>query len=232
MEIAARAPSPIGRLADSTMSPRQYVELLSSMEFEDVFNPYSNCCAVHDLPDAPLRRRNALVAILEAAVSAEIDSLWLGRDLGYRGGRRTGLALTDDLHIAAHATRWGVVVERSTRGAPLGERTAHIIWDALAHVSATVFLWNVFPFHPHQHERPLTNRAHNPKERHAGENLLRELIRLLSPRKLIALGNDAAQIAARFCNSCEVLHLRHPSYGGQRTFRRQILDLYKLPVWW
>jgi len=27
------------------------------------------------------------------------NTIWMGRDLGYRGGRRTGLALTDEAHL-------------------------------------------------------------------------------------------------------------------------------------
>ena len=85
------------------MTPAQYVDELGKLNFEDTFNPYSNRCIVHDLDNAPQCRSQTLQSMLEAAMEQEIDSIWIGRDLGYRGGRRTGLALTDDAHIHEHA---------------------------------------------------------------------------------------------------------------------------------
>jgi hypothetical protein len=130
------------------MRPGQFVSSLKELKFENVFNPYSDRCEVHDLDDAPDRRAKALLCMLEAAAEAEIDAVWIGRDLGYRGGRRTGLALTDDVHLSVHATRWKVYVERATAGSLVSERTAAVILGMLASVTAHVFLWNVFPFHP------------------------------------------------------------------------------------
>lgn len=211
------------------MNPAQYVEALGALNFENTFNPYSNRCVVHDLDDAPYLRSKTLLSILEAAADSEIDALWIGRDLGYRGGRRTGLALTDDVHICAHAARWGIPFERPTKGAPIAERTAAVIWNVLAQIDAPIFLWNVFPLHPHESEDPFSNRSHNSRERRAGEELLFQLILLLKPRRLIAIGNDAAKTADRIADHHEVVQLRHPSYGGQTKFLNQVRDLYNLP---
>ena len=208
------------------MKPIHFVETLGALDFENTFNPYSNRCAIHDLDDAPRRRSESLRAMLEAAAECEIDSIWIGRDLGYRGGRRTGLALTDDVHLHAHAQRWGISVERPTKGEEVAERTAAVIWSILSHIKVPVFLWNVFPLHPHEPDDPFSNRTHNSHERRAGEELLRQLILLLNPRRLIAIGNDAELSAHRLANDHEVTKVRHPSYGGQTQFLRQVRDLY------
>lgn len=208
------------------MTPIHFVETLRRLDFEDTFNPYSDRCVVHDHGDAPRRRRESLLAILEAAAGSEIDSLWIGRDLGYRGGRRTGLALTDDMHISAHAERWGVSIEKPTRGQAVAERTAAVIWRILTQIDAPVFLWNVFPLHPHEPDRPFSNRAHNARERRAGEELLAQLILLLKPRRLVPIGNDAASTAHRLSGNTDVYQLRHPSYGGQNEFLKQTRELY------
>lgn len=208
------------------MLPEQFVELLRHVSFESVFNPYSDRCVRCDAHDAADKRCRALVALLTAARESELDSLWLGRDLGYRGGRRTGLALTDDVHIADHAARWGVDIERATTGPVVAERTAAVIWKAIKQINTPIFLWNVFPFHPHLPDQPFTNRPHNSIERKKGEELLIEIIRILKPRRLIAIGNDAATVAARMLNRRPVIQVRHPSYGGQRTFLLQIERLY------
>ena len=87
--------------------------------------------------------------MLDAASAVEIDAMWIGRDLGHRGGRRTGLALTDDIRFASHTKRWGIEVDRPTQGTPVGERTASIVWEMLEQIDQNVFLWNVFPLHPY-----------------------------------------------------------------------------------
>ena len=208
------------------VTPKEFISALAALEFDNVFNPYSKRCAVHDVESAPFLRAEALQGVLESASNMNIDALWIGRDLGYRGGRRTGLALTDDLHVCAHAKRWGVEVQRATKGKPVAERTAAIIWSVLEMVTVPVFLWNVFPLHPHEPDDPFTNRSHNAVERRAGEELLDELVRLLRPTRLVAIGNDAAKTAMAFSGERQVITVRHPSYGGQNAFVRQVLSLY------
>ena len=210
------------------MRPAEFVSSLQGLKFGNVFNPYSDRCTVYDLEDAPLRRSKALLELLQTAVASEIDALWIGRDLGHRGGRRTGLALTDDVHLTIHATRWNISIERATTGTMVAERTAAVIWSMLALVSAPVFLWNVFPLHPHEPDDPFSNRTHRPHERAVGEALLAELVGMLRPRRLVAIGNDAAKVAFRLAAITKAVQVRHPSYGGQRDFVRQIRYLYAL----
>jgi hypothetical protein len=212
-----------------TVTVQQFVDAVASMSFADTFNPYAHCCQIYDRSDAPLRRRQALFSMLEVASESEVDAIWIGRDLGYRGGRRTGLALTDDIHMEAHAARWGVLVSRPTTGQLVAERTAAVVWSVLSQISARVFLWNVFPLHPHETGMPFTNRAHNACERRAGEELLALLLELLHPYRLIAIGNDAASSAYRVCHHTSVVQVRHPSYGGHKEFLRKMKDLYSLP---
>jgi uracil-DNA glycosylase len=209
------------------MRARDFVTSLSALSFSNTFNPYANRCPVHDKVDAPQRRSRLLTNMLEAANQQDIDAIWIGRDLGYRGGRRTGLALTDDVHMARHAFRWGVEIERPTKGAPVAERTAAVIWSILEQIALPIFLWNVFPLHPHDSENPFSNRSHNSREREAGEELLSELIRLLAPSKLVGIGNDAAKSLSRVSGSRPVFQVRHPSYGGQTDFLREVSEIYK-----
>jgi hypothetical protein len=210
------------------MTAAKFVNSLKAVKCENVFNPYADRCEVHDLDDAPERRSQVLLSTLNAAARTEIDALWIGRDLGYRGGRRTGLALTDDVHLAVHATRWNVKVERATSGSIVAERTAAVIWSMLKPVTASVFLWNVFPFHPHESGDPFTNRSHSAKERDLGQSILAELILILRPKRLVCIGNDAANASSRLSGLTRIEQVRHPSYGGQTDFIRQIRNLYRL----
>lgn len=210
------------------MSVHPFVKAVASLRFENAFNPYSDRCEVHDRQDAPQRRAKALSAVVSKATETAVDAVWIGRDLGYRGGRRTGLALTDDVHVSRHAERWNVRAERQTVGEAVSERTAAVIWGMLDQIDEPVFLWNVFPLHPHEAGSPFTNRQHNARERQAGEEILSLLLDLLRPRRVLAVGNDAFGAATRVASQCSVTLVRHPSYGGQRQFERQVADLYHL----
>lgn len=208
------------------MRAEHIVDHICGLMFENTFNPYSDRCEVHDFNDAPQRRRALLLGILRAASNVEVDSIWVGRDLGYRGGRRTGLALTDDFHLSHHADRWGLNADKFTKGEAVQERTAAVIWQVLSQVLNPVFLWNVFPLHPFEAGEPFSNRAHNVKERMAGEEVLELLIDLIRPRRIIAIGNDAEKTAVRISTDIQVIKVRHPSYGGQTDFLRQTFQVY------
>jgi uracil-DNA glycosylase len=211
------------------MKQHPFVEAVASLRFENCFNPYIDRCPVHDWTDAPKRRSVLLSAMLEQASHAPVDAIWIGRDLGYRGGRRTGLALTDDLHLQHHTQRWDVSMTRPTKGAPVAERTASVIWDVLERIDDRIFLWNVFPLHPHEASNPFSNRTHNSREREAGQALLKLLIELLQPRRLVAIGNDAALVSVRVAHvGLPVVKVRHPSYGGQTDFLQQVSSLHRL----
>jgi uracil-DNA glycosylase len=218
----------LNRLAGRTDTLHTFVCAVAALRFEHCFNPYTDRCAVHDHHDGPARRAAVLSAIISRAVVDGVDAVWIGRDLGHRGGRRTGLALTDDVHAGDHARRWNVEVERPTVGAVVAERTAAVVWNMLERIEARTFLWNVFPLHPHKPDDPFTNRQHNVRERHAGEDLLADLIALVRPARLIAIGNDAVASAVRISGKIPVVRVRHPSYGGQTQFVQQIEDIYPL----
>jgi hypothetical protein len=208
------------------MKAEHFIDELMGLQFDNTFNPYSDCCEIHDYANAPARRRAVLKQMLHAANRVEVDSIWIGRDLGYRGGRRTGLALTDDVHLLNHLSRWSVKCKKITKGQAVSERTAAVIWSILENIASPVFLWNVFPLHPFEPGLPFSNRAHNSKERKAGEELLELLIDYLKPKRLIAIGNDAERAALKFSANYEVVKVRHPSYGGQNIFLEQMRNLY------
>ncbi|VVB42664.1 Uracil DNA glycosylase superfamily protein (fragment) [Beijerinckiaceae bacterium RH AL1] len=151
--------------------------------------------------------------------------MWIARDLGYRGGRRTGVPLTDEVHLDAAATLLGgVSLTRATGGAPMAERTAAIIWRVLGRIGSPVILWNVFPFHPHDNDDPMSNRCHTRLERELTWPLLEALIEMVQPTRIIAIGRDASLALSDLGQ--ETSAVRHPSYGGQAEFISGMYDLY------
>ena len=209
------------------MTPASFIERLGDIRLDAVFNPYSERCHLYDRADAPQRRRANLKACLDAALITEIDSVWIARDLGYRGGRRTGLPLTDEIHLEDFSQVFGgVPLSRATKGPPVAERTAAIIWRVLNKIEQTVFLWNIFPLHPFEPGEPMSNRCHTLAERLACQDLLFELFGMLRPKRIVAIGRDAQKALSKL--EIDSHPIRHPSYGGQAEFINGMKALYGL----
>ncbi len=211
-------------------TPHQFAAALAAVSLEAVFNPYSDRCEKHDRHDAALVRRRNLVTFLEAAIEAHVDTIWIARDLGYRGGRRTGIPLTDEVHLdSAGALLGGIVLDRATRGPIVAERTAAVIWRVLSRISTPVLLWNIFPLHPHEANDPLSNRCHSRVERDATWPFLAALVAMVAPRRIVAIGRDAG--AALSGIDIPVTTVRHPSYGGQTEFMASMYEIYGLDAY-
>lgn len=203
-----------------------FVARLSQVQLGDVFNPYADRCQVHDLPNAPAIRSSNLATVIRERHAAHVDSIWFGRDLGYRGGRRTGLALTDEVRMLEESSDDHMFV-KATKGSIVGERTAAVIWSVIGRMRCAPFLWNAFPFHPHQPDSQFTNRAHSVSERRATVWAIEDLITHFDNPRLIAIGKDASKALKELGFAHD--SVRHPSYGGQREFIAQIEKLYGLP---
>jgi hypothetical protein len=209
------------------MTPASFVQALAAIRLPNVFNPYAEQCEVHDRASAPSLRRRALRTYLESIQTLGSDTIWMGRDLGYRGGRRTGLALTDEQHLPMFSRIYpGTDVSKVTHGTVVAERTAAEIWAVLGQLDVPPLLWNVFPFHPHEPDQPFTNRKFTSQELRTVDELNGELVQMLGIRRIIAIGQDAASYATQFGAPIECV--RHPSYGGVTEFREGIRRLYKL----
>lgn len=206
-------------------TPKSFAAALSQTRLPSVFNPYIDCCPVHDRPDAARVRKRNLVRCLEAALSARVDTIWIARDLGYRGGRRTGVPLTDEIYLGqAGVLMGGIALDRATRGPVVAERTAAIVWSVLSRIGEPAVLWNIFPLHPHEPEDPFSNRCHTRAERHATWPLLTGLIAMIKPRRIVAIGRDAGMALAGLDIPVELV--RHPSYGGQAEFIAGVNQIY------
>jgi hypothetical protein len=211
------------------MTPISFVRALSSIHLPNVFNPYADTCEVYDRGDAPKARRKNLRTLLASAEMLNIDTIWMGRDLGYRGGRRTGLALTDERSLPIMRKVYpGSESVRTTVGPEVAERTAAEIWAVLVQLKKPPLLWNVFPLHPHEAGEPFSNRKFTIKELREVDDLNAELIKWLGIRRIISIGQDASSYASKF--GTEVQSVRHPSYGGVIDFRNGIGKLHGIEL--
>lgn len=203
----------------------QFVKDLADLRFENAFNPYSDHCGMHDAARGAAIRRQNLRIVIEAALSRRGASLWVARDLGYRGGRRTGLPLTDEAHLSVCASIMrSRPLLRATIGPLVAERTAAVVWRTLQAIGQPVMLWNVFPLHPHGAGDPMSNRCHSRLERESCQPLLRRLLEALAPQRVVAIGRDAEAAMAEM--NVASTTVRHPSYGGQHEFLDGLEKLY------
>jgi uracil-DNA glycosylase len=208
----------------------RFISSLQALEFRNVFNPYKDICELADDRNSPRKRRDNLMKVLRSGRENADVSLWIGRDLGYLGGRRTGVALTDEQMLPRYAKVLGVdYLERPTVGSGALERTAKTVVCEMEKVGRRIITWNVFPFHPHLEGNPHSNRCHSRAERNAALFSLEWMIDFISPREIVGIGLDAAKtLQTELCVKAQ--HVRHPSYGGIRDFRAGIASLYSLPL--
>jgi hypothetical protein len=120
----------------------------------------------------------------------------VGEAAGYRGARVSGIPFTS---------------ERQLTGRGPAEASATIVQRVLGEVGVAndVLLWNVVPTHPHEPDRPYTNRRPTRAEVESSALFLEGVSR---GRRIVAVGRVAEQVTG-------APYVRHPSHGGAEAFR-------------
>lgn len=224
---------------------KQFVQSLLRWHGPDAFNPWADFDPDYDVAYARSIRKAQLERYLTRRLgNARI--LLVAEACGYQGGRFTGVAMTcERMMLSLHPT----VNARMVIGAP-GRRTSRadspglpkeiqrrsgfneptdtVVWDACLSAGLApeeFLLWNIFPFHPHQKGRMLTNRTPTEKELSDGLAYTRELLRMTGPLLLFAVGrkSEATLREAGY----HPVGLRHPANGGANLFREGLFDALK-----
>lgn len=204
-----------------------FISAVASIRSENSFNPYRDVCEIADNIDSPRIRTSNLVSVLEACLQADKCSLWIARDLGYRGGRRTGVPLTDEVFLQEYGNAVGARnLRKATSGPAVGERTAHITHGLVRQIDTKIFMWNIFPLHPHEPKEQLTNRKHTSYEREISRFAIEWLVDNLKIDAVVAIGRDSQ--AALLDMRIDAFPVRHPSYGGQKDFIHGIAEVYQI----
>lgn len=197
-------------------SGKQLADELARISMKNVFNPYRDRCSSHDLVDAPAIRRANLARVVDAAIARGCAELWVGLELGARGGRRTGLPLTDEFMMDKCRAYWGLTqLRRATRGDAIQEQTSRFVWSAVSERPNAVFFWNAFPFHSHM-PGSITNRGHTLAERLAVPPILPWLVEVLGVNRIVTLGRSAERAVAYY--GLRAHYVRHPGRGGGAAF--------------
>ena len=169
--------------------------------------------------DAPSIRRDNLHAYLGARLHAPV--LFVAEAGGWRGARYSGLSLFSERQFGTDEP--GLRYSSRHPGG-WSEPSATVVQAAIAPWKFDVVLWNLVPTHPRRDGDPHTNRTPTRAETREGEPFMRELIDVLQPRHLGAIGLVAARALGP-----DVPMVRHPSHGGAVIARKQLHTL--LTAW-
>lgn len=208
----------------------KFIDKLCDVKSSNTFNPYVDMCDEKDTEDSTSMRRKLLFLLVKKACYAHEKDLWVARDLGYNGGRRTGLAMTDDKLLIKYLKTWNLKYpyDKPICKDYVSERTATVVQSIIRKVDRKVFLWNVYPFHPYSKGKQFSNRKHTKVERDIGIDILKDLIDMIEPKRVIAIGNDARDAIKDMENINDFHHVRHPSYGGMNIFIKSMVEIYNI----
>ena len=186
-----------------------------------LFNPYRDRDDRFDLPGAVAVRQQNLRNYL-AHYAGRPPLFLLAEALGPWGGRFSGVPLVSEAQLMDEAFP---IDGRPTslQEAPHREYSAGIYWRVLGPHFPRFFTWNSVPLHPHKPGRPLSIRTPTAREVAAFTGLLTELLALLQPRQIVAVGRKAE--GALELAGHEGVYVRHPSQGGARLFEAGIRDV-------
>lgn len=189
---------------------------------------------VHNLFSAKTQTGRTRLANLrryfEVSLSHEPSVLLVGEAPGYQGTYRTGVPFTSEALLVGPKNKFGLFggPENGFTLAMPGEKiwkepSATIVQRTINELPALPLIWATFPLHPHQPGKEFSNRAPTASEVAVGAELLRDLIALLAPQSVVAVGNVAEK--ALLGLGIQADKVRHPSHGGATLFREQLLVL-------
>ena len=180
-----------------------------------VFNQYQNA---HVL--------NNLKLFLHYLLEHRHDVLLIGEAPGHRGCKLTGIPFTSGsvIRAARHGT-FKQIGDRIKLPQIYTEATASIFWEFFGSDRPIPILWNAFPFHPHKPGNPDSNRQPNQSELEEGKRYLLMLHQIFQPKQLCSLGRVGQAILGELFPDDEIIYVRHPSYGGKKSFVRGMSQL-------
>lgn len=180
----------------------------------DLFNPYRDRVNGLDRPDAVAVRRANLRAYL-AAYPRPPAVFLLAEAPGPWGCRFSGVPITAEAQLLDPG--FPLSGARSSVGEePRSEYSAGIFWRILKPAFPHFLVWNAVPLHPHRAGEPLSIRTPRAGELQEFEPLVREIVSVMAPRRVLAVGRKAEQVLVRSEIPCT--YVRHPSQGGAVLF--------------
>lgn len=212
-------------MIDSTALDAFIAQLSTASTAPDAHNPYRG-----EDENATIRRAN-LRLYLHALAAGQPSVMLVMEAPGYRGCRITGVPVTSRkilheglsaLDLFGEARGYHATTDAGFERV-YGEQSATIVWETMAALGVVPLIWNTFPFHPHEMDKPLTNRAPRRPEIAQGLPFLQTLVTLFAPTQIIAVGNVAHDGLADL--GITAVKVRHPAQGGKMAFVAGVTSL-------
>jgi uracil-DNA glycosylase len=189
----------------------------------NLFNPWHDRCD----DDMPCDGPDARLARLAAHLNCKPKFILCGEAPSHRGCRHSGIAFTSECQLlAGEIPRISKMNGRLTiRDKPYSERSATVVWDELRklRIKESTILWNALPMHPHEKEKPHSNRTPRSEEIKKGKPALERLLREFPSATVIAVGRKAERSLKSMGVCAE--YVRHPAHGGEAKFRQKLKRL-------
>lgn len=187
-----------------------------------LFNQYRDRDSSVDLPQADEIRRENLINYLSCYPKWP-SVLIVGEAPGPRGCRFSGVPFTSEALLCKGALPF-IGRQSSINDLPYSENSAAIFWRVLLPYYPKFFIWNSVPFHPYKQDEILSVRNPTRGEICIYSDLLSEIISLIKPKRIVAVGKKAefALQLKGFASIC----VRHPSHGGANEFRTDIKKIF------
>jgi hypothetical protein len=212
---------------------RELLELLERTVFpiastSELFNQYADEDPLVDAPGAADIRRHNLIGYL-MRLPPRPTVLLVGEAAGPWGCRFSGVPFTGERQLLS-CPGFPLQGERSSRdnppagmlrrhaAPPYVSTSALVFWDVMLpyYRDPGFIVWDLIPLHPHEANRPLTVRTLTRAEIHRFAGIVAEVVRIVAPETIIAIGRKAEQGLSVASIGSE--YVRHPARGGAAEF--------------
>jgi len=179
-----------------------------------LFNPYQEIDPTLDKPGADLIRQNNLFNYIQS-YPKKPAILLVGEAPGWRGCRFSGVPFTSETQLVNNSLPFSG--NTSSQGElPYSEASATSFWKVIKPFHTEIISWNCIPYHPHKPGNSFSNRTPGRHEILEYLHMLREIIIILEPIQIVAVGRKAKVALEQLDISFSTV--RHPSHGGQKDF--------------
>ncbi|MBT3239788.1 MAG: uracil-DNA glycosylase [Chloroflexi bacterium] len=187
-----------------------------------LWNPYSGENSELDISEAAKIRRQNLKNYLESYTKMP-EALLVGEAPGPWGCRFSGIAFTSERQLVNGELPFHGKTT-STFDPPVLERSGTILWGNLLDYFPRFFVWNCIPYHPTNPNEPLSIRTPKKSEIVEFNPILKGMVDILSPKKVVAIGRKAEQGLSQI--GLNPIYVRHPSFGGKPAFIKGMAEIF------
>ena len=190
---------------------------------DGLFNQYKERNTEVDLPmAAEIRRKNLHNYFASFQKAPQI--VLIGEAPGPWGCRFSGIPFTgerqlinDELPFSGKRSSLSRPRMDIWKKSPYVSNSARLFWRTLRKYHRHFFVWNCIPIHPYKRDKILSVRTPTTEEVLRFAGILAEILAIVNPKEVIAIGKKAEFSLKRLHIPCT--YVRHPSQGGAVKFR-------------